>query len=163
MAATSSRDKTSGTRTGLFAPDEVAHEPELATDNLPIKEEKRAQGLVLCRSADPSDRGQVGQKTFNLLGPYFFWMTLAVKKDEPDDPANVRFLRSRAVMADTERPSDPFQESRLFVVSTLHARIDPRAGHSWTRWRVLGSSRLRILVRHALAYPGSQKGLPFGG
>jgi len=65
MAATSSRDKTSGTRTGLFAPDEVAHEPELATDNLPIKEEKRAQGLVLCRSADPSDRGQVGQKLFN--------------------------------------------------------------------------------------------------
>lgn len=88
----------------------------------------RSQGLVLCRSADPSDRGQVGQKTFNLLGPHFFWMTLAVKKDEPDDPANVRFLRSRAVMADTERPSDPFQESRLFVVSTLYARIDPPCG-----------------------------------
>ena len=52
---------------GSLCPDEVAHEPELATDNLPIKEEKRAQGLVLCRSADPSDRGQVGQKTFNHL------------------------------------------------------------------------------------------------
>src|SRR5206468_13127665 len=62
---------------------------QLHTNDFPIQEEERCQGLVLGRSTDLGLDGERGQKAGGLGGAQLARVTLAVKQDVAADPADV--------------------------------------------------------------------------
>src|SRR5207245_11186056 len=85
---------------------------QLHTNDLPVEEEERRQGLVLRRATDLGIDGERGQKAGGFGGTQLTRVTLAVKQDVPTDPADVGLLRPATVVPRSKRVPDDVDQLR---------------------------------------------------
>src|SRR3569833_2468312 len=92
--------------------------PQLLIQHFLIKEQNGAQGLILRRRRHIPLRRKVGQESVHLLHPHLRGVLLAVKKNKPFDPINIRLFRAYAVMLDPDFLPHLLQQ--LWLDSVLH-------------------------------------------
>src|SRR5437762_9639305 len=85
---------------------------QLHTNDLPVEEEERCQGLILRRATDLGIDGERGQKAGGFGGAQLTRVTLAVKQDVAADPADVGLLRPATVVPRSKRVPDDVDQLR---------------------------------------------------
>ena len=97
-AATSSRDRTTGTCCDVLGPADLAHPGEIDPENLPIEKENGRQRLLVGGGRNLRDRGKVREVAFDLGPAHGLRMLQTVKADEAADPEQIGLLGAQAVV-----------------------------------------------------------------
>jgi len=127
---------------GLLCSDHARQPFQLPSHDLPVKEEERTEGLVLCGSTHPLSDGKVGEKCGDFVLAHVAWVALAVEDDKPPDPLDVSLLCARAVVPDPDGLADLVQEAWGLVV-VVEALTDHHRRNGWH----VGSHRVGEITR----------------
>jgi hypothetical protein len=100
-------DRYPGRPLGLY---DVVDPLDLDLEHLLVKEGERAERLVLGGSGDVPDCRQVGEKCADLCFTHLGRVPLAMKQDEPLDPAQIGILCAEAVVPYPNRPAHLLQK-----------------------------------------------------
>jgi len=77
---------------------DATSEPERPIQDMPVKEEERAQGLFLSRGGDLVPLCKVLQECEHVLFVEDGWMSQSMEADEAHYPADVSLLGSQAIV-----------------------------------------------------------------
>src|SRR5205814_2323168 len=92
--------------------DDVVDPRQRIIQNMPVKENQRAERLRLRRCTDFSLDRQMREKRVDLLGSHRGRMTLSMKEDETPRPADVRLFRAAAVVTRPRRSANATEKAR---------------------------------------------------
>ncbi len=85
-------------------------ELQLPIEDVLIKKEQGAKGLILGGSGDGAVDGEMAEEGGDFFLAHLAWMGLVVKKDITPDPIRVGLLGAEGVMLDAEMPADAVEE-----------------------------------------------------
>ena len=88
---------------------DAVDESEFAVEHLLVKEEQRAESLVLCGSGHVFIYGQMREKRGDLLLAHFVRVAFAMKENVTANPIDVGLLCADRVMFHPQMPPDPIE------------------------------------------------------
>jgi len=83
---------------------------ELPLEDLPIKEEEGAEGLILGGGGDAAVDGEVTEEGGNLRFAQLLGVAFAMEEDEAANPIEIRLLGADAVVFDAQMPTDTIEQ-----------------------------------------------------
>src|SRR6185312_4718190 len=97
--------------------------------NVAVQEKQCGQRLVLRARGDVALGCQPGKERFDFRAAQLAWVLLAIRHDEPADPANVGLLGAQAVMFDAHPTPDLIKQARRPVPSARYTTVTPCEMH----------------------------------
>ncbi len=97
-----------------FGTDQVVKPWQLYAEDLAIEEEQRVEGLILRGGSYSVTNGERRQEGRDFRRAHLGRMALAMEEDVALDPVDVRLFGPTAVVACTNRVTDPVEELRLW-------------------------------------------------